>query len=262
VTHWKVDQPVARPLSVHRTTQTQDEHIRTSISRVGFKPTISVSKLVITVNTSDRSATVEWQVRIILDKIKLALYVHISANPYAKFYLNLLSSVIIEMCGWTDMTSLCSKVRLVQNTHVTCLFPVQSNHCSLHLSATALSSSIRNGRAPYSHPHNVNQTAVVMTLESNCWMILVLVTFGWYCVIRVSETTSSLVLLSQINSFTQIIGPASVTRRVQQTHRYIWLTSSQLLSQARNMQQCTILDTTRRSSKNDKQRRPRNIPQA
>jgi hypothetical protein len=81
------------------------------------------------------------------------------------------------MCGWIDMTSLCSNVRLVQTTHVTCLFPVQSNHRSPHLSATAFSSSTRNSRAPYSLPLNVNQTAVVITLKSNCWTIPVLVTF-------------------------------------------------------------------------------------
>jgi hypothetical protein len=37
-THWKRDQPVARSLPTHRTTQTQNKHTQTSMTRVGFKP--------------------------------------------------------------------------------------------------------------------------------------------------------------------------------------------------------------------------------
>jgi hypothetical protein len=38
-TPWTVDQPVARPLPTHRTTQTQNKHTQTSMPRVGFEPT-------------------------------------------------------------------------------------------------------------------------------------------------------------------------------------------------------------------------------
>jgi hypothetical protein len=37
-TPWTGDQPVARPLPNHRTTQTQNKHTETSIPRVGFEP--------------------------------------------------------------------------------------------------------------------------------------------------------------------------------------------------------------------------------
>jgi hypothetical protein len=36
------DQPVARPLPTHRTTQTQNKRTQASMSRVGFEPTIPV----------------------------------------------------------------------------------------------------------------------------------------------------------------------------------------------------------------------------
>jgi hypothetical protein len=41
-TPWTRDQPVARPLPAHRTTQTQNKRTQTSMSRVGFEPTIPV----------------------------------------------------------------------------------------------------------------------------------------------------------------------------------------------------------------------------
>jgi hypothetical protein len=37
-TPWTVDQPIARPLPTHRTTQTQNKGIQTSMLRVGFEP--------------------------------------------------------------------------------------------------------------------------------------------------------------------------------------------------------------------------------
>jgi hypothetical protein len=58
------------------------------------------------------------------------------------------------------------------------------------------------------------------------------------------------VLLSQINSFSQITGPATVTRKAQRAHKYIRLTAPHLLFPPRNTQQHSIPDTTRRSSKN------------
>jgi hypothetical protein len=41
-TPWTGDQPVARPLPTHRTTQTQNKRTQTSMSRVGFEPTTLV----------------------------------------------------------------------------------------------------------------------------------------------------------------------------------------------------------------------------
>jgi hypothetical protein len=41
-TPWTGDQPVARPLPTHRTTQTPNKRTEASMSRVGFEPTIPV----------------------------------------------------------------------------------------------------------------------------------------------------------------------------------------------------------------------------
>jgi hypothetical protein len=44
-TPWTGDQPLARPLSAHRTTQTQNKRKQTSMPQVGFEPTIQVHDL-------------------------------------------------------------------------------------------------------------------------------------------------------------------------------------------------------------------------
>jgi hypothetical protein len=52
------DQPVVRPLPIHRTIQTQNKHTQTSMPRVGFESTILASERAKTVHALDRSATV------------------------------------------------------------------------------------------------------------------------------------------------------------------------------------------------------------
>jgi hypothetical protein len=52
------DQPVARPLPTHTTTQTQNKRIQTSMPRVEFDPTIPVFERAKTINALDRTATV------------------------------------------------------------------------------------------------------------------------------------------------------------------------------------------------------------
>jgi hypothetical protein len=56
-TPWTGDQPVARPLYTHRTTQTQNKHIQTSMPSVGFESTSPASETAKTVHASDRAAT-------------------------------------------------------------------------------------------------------------------------------------------------------------------------------------------------------------
>jgi hypothetical protein len=58
MTSWTEDQPVARPLPVHRTTQTQNKCTHTSMPRVGFEPTIPVLERANTVHALDCVATV------------------------------------------------------------------------------------------------------------------------------------------------------------------------------------------------------------
>jgi hypothetical protein len=53
---WTSDQPVTRPLPTHRTTQTQNKPTQTSISRVGFEPTIPEFEQPMTVHALDRAA--------------------------------------------------------------------------------------------------------------------------------------------------------------------------------------------------------------
>jgi hypothetical protein len=55
---WAWDQPVARPLLRHRTTQTQNKRTQTSMSCVGFEPTILAFERAKTVHASDCAATV------------------------------------------------------------------------------------------------------------------------------------------------------------------------------------------------------------
>jgi hypothetical protein len=57
-TPWTSDQPVARPLLTHRTTRTQNKRTQTSMSRVGFEPTIPAFERAMTVHASDFAATV------------------------------------------------------------------------------------------------------------------------------------------------------------------------------------------------------------
>jgi hypothetical protein len=57
-TPWTGDQPVAKPLLTHRTTQTQNKGTQTSMPRVGFEPTIPLLERAKTVHALDRAATV------------------------------------------------------------------------------------------------------------------------------------------------------------------------------------------------------------
>jgi hypothetical protein len=55
------DEPVARPLPTHRTTQTQNKHTDTSMSGVGFEHTVAVFERAKTVRALDRVTTVLGQ---------------------------------------------------------------------------------------------------------------------------------------------------------------------------------------------------------
>jgi hypothetical protein len=58
-TPWTGDQLVARPLSTHTTTQTQNKNTQTFMARVGFEPTIPVFERAKTV--SDYISKLVWQ---------------------------------------------------------------------------------------------------------------------------------------------------------------------------------------------------------
>jgi hypothetical protein len=56
-TPWTGDQPVARPLPTHRTTQTQNKRTQTSMTGVEFEPTIPVFERAKTVHILNRADT-------------------------------------------------------------------------------------------------------------------------------------------------------------------------------------------------------------
>jgi hypothetical protein len=55
---WTGDQPVARPLPTHRTTQRENKRTYTSMPGVGFEPTIPAFERAKTVHALDLVATV------------------------------------------------------------------------------------------------------------------------------------------------------------------------------------------------------------
>jgi hypothetical protein len=68
-TTWMGDQPVTRPVTTHRITQTQNERKQKSVLPVGFKPTIWLLEGAKTVHASDRTTTVSGETSTIV-KIK------------------------------------------------------------------------------------------------------------------------------------------------------------------------------------------------
>jgi hypothetical protein len=71
------DQPIARPLPTHRTTQTLNKRTQTPITIVGFEPTIPVFERARTVHADlDRAATV------IGNKENWIIYILGVAQPY------------------------------------------------------------------------------------------------------------------------------------------------------------------------------------
>jgi uncharacterized membrane protein len=79
-TRWTGDQPVSRPLSTHRRTQTQNKRTQTFMPRVWFKPTTPVFERVKTVHALARAATVIGLI-LIITKRKLWFPVSCHSQP-------------------------------------------------------------------------------------------------------------------------------------------------------------------------------------
>jgi hypothetical protein len=96
-TPWAWDQPVARPLPIHRTTWTQNKSTQTSTSRVAFEPMIPVFERAKAVHVSDGAATV-------MGTHETSLNNYLEKNKYSKLiyflrerqYLSPHSSQIID----------------------------------------------------------------------------------------------------------------------------------------------------------------------
>jgi hypothetical protein len=58
MTPWTGDQPVASPLPIHRTTETQNKRTKTSMPRMGFERMTPVFEREKTVHALDRAAAV------------------------------------------------------------------------------------------------------------------------------------------------------------------------------------------------------------
>jgi hypothetical protein len=82
---WKSDQPVARPLPTHKTTQTQNKRTQTSMSWMGFEPTIRTFERAKTVHALDRAATVIGATMLILSKIIYIFFYDIITNLLSLF---------------------------------------------------------------------------------------------------------------------------------------------------------------------------------
>jgi hypothetical protein len=70
-TPWTGGQPVARPLPIHRTIQTQNKRTQTSMPGVGFEPTIPAFERAKTVHALDRAATGRLRMVCIRDTIPI-----------------------------------------------------------------------------------------------------------------------------------------------------------------------------------------------
>jgi hypothetical protein len=60
-TPWTEEQPLARPLRIHRAAQTQNKRTQTFMPRVGFEPSILASELAKTVDALDLAVAVIGQ---------------------------------------------------------------------------------------------------------------------------------------------------------------------------------------------------------
>jgi hypothetical protein len=60
------DQPISRPIPVHRAALTQNKRTQTLMPRVGFESTTPVFERAKTVHALDRAATVIGSLRLIL----------------------------------------------------------------------------------------------------------------------------------------------------------------------------------------------------
>jgi hypothetical protein len=61
---WTGNQPVARPLPTHRTTETQNKYTQTYMPWLGFEPTIPAFEWAKTVHVLDRAASVIGKLRV------------------------------------------------------------------------------------------------------------------------------------------------------------------------------------------------------
>jgi hypothetical protein len=80
-TPWMGDQPVPRPLPIHRTTQTQNKRTQISMPGVGFEPMTPVFERAKTVHAFDRAATVIGTRKIIVwDYLYVIIFLNVNVR--------------------------------------------------------------------------------------------------------------------------------------------------------------------------------------
>jgi hypothetical protein len=109
---WAGDQPVARPLPTHRTTQTHNKRTQISMTRVRFVPTIPMFERGKTVHALDHAApwsticmSTETKYTCMHKKIKThkwtGLLIHLSPD-----YLRLSCSYIVHLVGVSTLLNM------------------------------------------------------------------------------------------------------------------------------------------------------------
>jgi hypothetical protein len=88
-TPWTGDQPVARSLPTHRTTQTQNKRTQTSMPRVRFEPTTQVLERAKTVHALDRSATVIGTIWFLEGISRMSTCKYVKEMPRLRFPVQL-----------------------------------------------------------------------------------------------------------------------------------------------------------------------------
>jgi hypothetical protein len=89
-TPWTRDQPVARPLPIHRATQRQIKRTQTSMPWVGFKPTIPPFEREKTVHALDRAAIVIGS-KLICRSLKPQTLANVFTKMHAPYHFRSLS---------------------------------------------------------------------------------------------------------------------------------------------------------------------------
>jgi hypothetical protein len=113
-TPWTEDQPVARPLPTHRTTQAQNKRTQTFIPRVGLEPTIPVFERANTGHALDRAATAIGTYTIYLSKI--------AAHASTQLPVILLSGQYVDRYLYRFNLSACTTDPYVQTIYPLKLF--------------------------------------------------------------------------------------------------------------------------------------------
>jgi hypothetical protein len=84
---WTGDQPVAKPLPIHKSTKAENKHIQTSMLRVGFEPTSQVFFWVKTFHALEHAAIVIGRHHFAHVYVYISMYVYVCIYTYMHTYI-------------------------------------------------------------------------------------------------------------------------------------------------------------------------------